>query len=433
MPELASDTRAARLHRREMRHALVATAIIGARVASADVAGDVGAGAGNETAAPDGYATASATFAASLERHEAPLASRAIDARDEKTGEPVCCVWLLTGLDPDETMGVGAHANGELRATTDGSIGLASGAAWARAYGWGVTVDGDVQPVGDLRDRFWRSGRNVLAWHTTFDVPPMWALGTPTTQVMVIPFSVTVGHSTGWDRAVDTTIVRVQRPRSTVDILAAHYAEWGVALARSGGIEYGTSATTIDLDVVEARWALTDRLTVHGRFGIASRMPVSAYMIQGSAETSSGQEGDAADYWLELQQRTDSGQASFGMGSWARLDPTGLAADAGQLVTASLAQRIGSVDVSGKLEGGRLRRLAVSDYAPPDLAPVGTRMWLGRAEVDARWRLAHRLELDGAAYVERSDRDDPRWIAAADGRLETHAGVDLTAHWRFRR
>jgi hypothetical protein len=417
----------------------VVLAMLVARVASADVAGDVGAGGGNETAAPDGYASATATFIASLERHEAPLAGRAINARDDKTGEPICCVWLLTGIDPDERMGVGAQGSGEMRASNDGSIGLASGAAWARAYGWGVTVGGDVQPIGDLRDRFWRSGRDVVAWHTSFDIPPLWAIGTPTTQVMVIPFEVTVGrriaaidgnwYPAGWDRAVDTTVVRLQRPHLNLDVLAFHYAEWGVAVAHLHGIEYGTSATTIDFDAFDSTWRLDDRLAVHARFGISSRMPVSAYALQGTAENSIGSEGDAADYWLQI----DDGNASFDMGSWARLDPTGFAADAGQLVTGSLARRIAGIDFTGKLEVGRLRRLAISDYAPPGLAPVGTRMWVGRAEIDARYKLAHRLELDGAAYVERSDRDDPRWIAAADGRLDTHAGVDLTAHWRSRR
>ena len=414
--------------------------------AAADVTADLGAGAGDETASPDGYATASATVTATLDRAERALTERAIDATDPTTHEHECCVWLLTGIDPAERMGVGAQASGEVRAGGGSATAVASGDVWARAYGWGVTASADVQPIGDLRDRFWRAGRNIADWHTTFDIAPMWALGDATTQVMVIPFSITVGHraaeiagdwqDAGWDRAADGTIVRVQRPRSTVDALAFHYAEWGLASATAANVEYGTSATTFDLDAFDGTWRLDgDRFTLHARFGIASRMPVAAYVLMNhNAEASSGPEADLADYWVELSRRGDDGRStlSLGAGSWARLDPTGLAADGGQLATASLARRVGGVDLAAQLATGRLRRLAVSDYAPPTVAPVGTAMWLGRAELDARWRASHRLELDGVAYVERSDRDDPRWLTAADGRIDTHAGLDLAAHWRSR-
>nr|HEX4316273.1 hypothetical protein [Kofleriaceae bacterium] len=426
---------------------LVALAMIAvARVAAADVTADLAAGAGDDTAARDGYATATASVGARLDRAEAPLAARAIDARDPDTGSAECCVWLLTGLDPDERLGAGAQASGEVRTSPAGTTAVATGDAWLRAYGWGVTVGGDAQPVGGLRDRFWRSGRDVVDWHTTFDVAPMWALGTDTTQVMVIPASITVGHraaelagawqDAGWDRAVDTTLVRVQRRRSTLDLGAFHYAEWGVASAHAGAVEYGTSATTFDVDAFDGTWKLDGaRVTLHARFGLASRLPVGAYVETGSSEATSGPEADAADYWVELARRGDDGatQVSVGAGSWARLDPTGLAADTGQLATASLARRVGGVELTGQLATGRLRRGAVSAYAPASVAPVGTTMWLGRAEVAARWHAARRLELDGTAYVERSDRDDPRWLTAADGRVDMHAGLDVAAHWRARR
>ena len=423
----------------------LALVLAAARLATADVTADLAAGAGDETAARDGYATASATVDAHFDRAEGSLRSRALATTDPQTGSAACCMWVFTGLDPDERMGVGAQASGEVRASGSDATAVASGVTWMRAYGWGVAASADVQPIGDLRDRFWRPGRDIVDWHTTFDVAPMWAIGDATTQVMVIPTSITVGHraadvagqwqDAGWDRAVDGTFVRVQRPRSTVDAIAFHYAEWGIATATDGMAEYGTSATTFDVDAFDGAWKLGgDRFTLHARFGVAMRMPVSAYMLKNDAEASSGPLANTADYWVELARRGDDGapQLSLGAGSWARLDPTGLAADAGQLATASFARRVAGIDVTAQLATGRLRRLAVSDYAPPGLAPVGTAMWLGRAELDARWRTTHRLELDGVAYVERSDRDDPRWLTAADGRIDMHAGIDLAAHWRSR-
>ena len=405
--------------------------IAGARVAAADVTADVAAGAGSEPGTRDGYATASAGFAASLDRAERSLADRAIGLQDDQTGEPTCCVWIYTGLDPDERMGVGARGSGELRVADGVATGVASGEVWARAYGWGVTASADVQPVGDLRDGFWRPGRDVVDWHVTTDVAPMWAVGSVTTQLLVMPIDFTVGHRVaaigdawrdgGWDFAMAVTGIRVQRPRSAVNALSVRYGAWG--------IDEATSAMTLDTEFADGTWRLGDRYALAAHAGVATRFPVQTF-----GPTPSGEGVGAPDYWLELQRRDGDGRvdASLGAGSWAHLDPAGLAVDAGQLVTASLARRAGALELTGHVEAGRLRRLAVSDDAPPGTAPVGARMWEGRAEVAAAWQLSRRVGVDGDAYVERSDRDDPRWLVASDGRVDTHAGVDLAAHWRFR-
>ena len=55
----------------------------------------------------------------------------------------------------------------------------------------------------------------------------------------------------------------------------------------------------------------------------------------------------------------------------------------------------------------------------------------GRFLYTVAYRLAGNVELRGGVWVERSDRDDPRWDVPAPGTLATHAGVDLGAALRF--
>ncbi len=60
-------------------------------------------------------------------------------------------------------------------------------------------------------------------------------------------------------------------------------------------------------------------------------------------------------------------------------------------------------------------------------------MWMGRGSLDAYIRVWQELSVAASTWLERSDRDDPRWTVASTGVLTTHVGADLTAMWRFRR
>jgi len=426
-------------------HRILVIAILASGAAArADVAGEVSAGTGGDTTASGGFATASATFTARLDHPEASLVDRALPGDPSKPPNPgPFYVWLFTGLDADERMTAGAAGSGELHVVPDGAIGTAKGRAWVHAYGWGLEARTAIQPIGDLRDRFWRPGRDIVQWNAALDVPAMWSIGTARTQVLAGLWRLDLGHrraigggdwhSAGWDRAVDFTFVRVQQPRLVIDFITGSYSELGIARSTSGVTEYGTSATAIDLDVAAARWQLADHIAIVARAGLAMRMPISPYMVTGTSENSVGPDATTPSYWLELQHTRDTEHATLGAGTWSRLDPSGHAVDSGHLVAASVDTRRGRVSLGGMLELGRLRRIVIGDLAPDGLAPLGTTMWMGRGELVAGLRIAHDLDLVGTAWLERSDRDDPRWVVPSDGTLATHAGGDVTARWRFHR
>jgi hypothetical protein len=100
-------------------------------------------------------------------------------------------------------------------------------------------------------------------------------------------------------------------------------------------------------------------------------------------------------------------------------------------VEASYRNRLGKLEMRAAAQAGRLRRLFVSQFAPPGLRPVGTSMWMGRGELAASVRLVRDVDVTATAWLERSDRDDPRWLVPADGTLDTHAGGEVNARWRF--
>ena len=57
---------------------------------------------------------------------------------------------------------------------------------------------------------------------------------------------------------------------------------------------------------------------------------------------------------------------------------------------------------------------------------------MGRGSLEADVKLVRRVFVTASTWLERSDRDDPRWTIPATGALATHAGADVTANWRFR-
>ena len=429
------------------RHLAVPIVLALAGAAHAGVDGELSAGAGGDTTAPDGFAAATASVSASLDRSEPSLVDRALGSGPitDADGKPIegtpGYFWVFTGLDPDERISVGTTASGELHLVKDGAVGVASGRAWMHAYGWGAEARAELQPIGDLRDRFWRPGRDVVQENVAVDIPAMFALGSARTQFLALLTHLDLGHRTamlggawhaaGWDREVALTFARLQRPTVAFDFITGQYDELGVARSHSGATELGTSATTIDLDLLAARWHPDAGLELSGRVGLAMRMPIAPYMTTGTSETSTGPVATTPDVWLEIRRTGDTSTLSIGAGSWARLDPTGQAADAGELVAASSEWRTGRYQLGGELDVGRLRRVVIGDQAPAGLAPVGTRMWMGRGALLASMRVAGDLDLAGSLWLERSDRDDPRWLVPAGNRLATHAGADVTARWRF--
>src|SRR5687767_12815 len=108
-------------------------------VARAEVDGEVSVGGGDETGA-GGYAVARAGLSARLVRAAAPLLERgAHHCPPEEKG----CIWVFTGLDPDQINGIGAALEASIHASREGDLedGLAfGGKAWATGAGWRLGV-----------------------------------------------------------------------------------------------------------------------------------------------------------------------------------------------------------------------------------------------------------------------------------------------------
>lgn len=358
-------------------------------------------------AAAPAHAEVSATFTGSIEvvrvREEPPI---------ERRGFVVACMqsldcfnWVFTGLDPDDTEeeGISVHAT----ALSDRSL-VVGGRAWVHAAGWRLELRPEYQPTGDLAARLARSGRGVLEVDGTLGMPAMWSGGTREHQLLLAPLdfevaTVTVHHVTGMDLMVGLEFARWQTSRYALDFV---HPRGGILDANGAGV------FTTDVDLVRAAWHVTPRIDATVHVGMASAMLESG-------------EVDAPAYGLELH----GPWWSAGAGSWLRFDPTGRSVDTGHLATASVGWHRGGLRTEARGELGRTQR----DLTLPDamVAPVGTTMWLGRGEASAAYRLAGNVELRGGVWVERSDRDDPRWDTPAEGTLATHAGVDLAAALTF--
>lgn len=406
--------------------------------AAVDVATVLGLG-GGATSDGAGYGLATASLDLRYTRAAPGLEQRGLHMCDiQERG----CLWFFTGLDHDQTDGAGITLDASTLARESGDTTvLAGGRAWAARAGWQLAVRGDAQPTGSLRDAFWRSGRGIYQTNVRVDIPPMWALGSRSHQLAVIPGHVALGtryahddgrwREAGFDRDIALVGARWQSRYHTLDFMEMRYVEWGAKTGSTGEVTSGTSASAIDveasLDVRPLPW-----LALHGRGGVTSRDPVSAFTISGTSERSMGPNVFVGTYRGEARLHTDATSLVLGGGTWTRLDPTGHAVDHGYVGDVELVHTRRALELRGSAQLGRLRRILVGSYAPPELARPPARMVMGRAAFDATLRLHASLYLAATAWVERSDRDDPRWSTPADA-LATRAGADLSAQWRFAR
>ena len=394
--------------------------------------------------------TAAADVTADYTRTARPIERRAL------IGDPIKdqYIWVFTGMDFEDTNGVGATARATVRYqpgdAADASSLLVDGRVWARFFGWQVEGRAALQPVGDLRDAFWRSGRDILQTGLVLSIPPMWGMGWSDRNLAMMSFTVDVGSRhrldgawthAGFDRAVSMVGLRLQGRRATFDLISGRFAEYGAHERQVGDTLYGTSVIRFDLDIARARWKpfRGHAVELSARGGITSLVPLAPYEQTGTSSYSMGPASDTASYWLEARfgRAVDAGDpgvaATVGTGSWQRLDPSGHAVDVGHLAVATAAWRRGALELRGDLQLGRLRRHVLGLMAPDGLEPVGTEWYMGRGSVQATYALADSFDLTATTWVERSDRDDPRWSKTADAGVATHAGVDLLARYRFAR
>jgi hypothetical protein len=123
--------------------------------------------------------------------------------------------------------------------------------------------------------------------------------------------------------------------------------------------------------------------------------------------------------------------AAVGAGTFHRIDPTGFASDFGAQLRLEAAYPLtlglwGSASVTGVAA----KRILVSDLpAPEGLRPAGTRLWMGRAEVNLDKELWDHLSMRLGVWVERSDRSDTIELGESDPTaVRTAGGVSLGLH-----
>ena len=423
---------------------LVVASPLACSLARADVRGEVSAGTGTESSAP-GYVTANAQLALSFERPPSWNYTRGL-VLPREPGDSAA-IWLFTGADPDDHASVRGDASLASYGTGSAPAAAVIGSAHASARGLGWQLDGGValQPVGDLRDAFWRSGREVVASSVGFAMPAAFTVGIGPDLVSFGAFqlevtdrersSPTAGPG-GEDLAGTVSSIRWRGMHQVLDLFAVHFAAYDHVETATDTMYTGISAQNVGVDVAALTWQASEHLALRSYAGFDSVQPLEHYTTTVSPTGNYDTQSDgpyllSPRYWLELTARDGARTVTAGGGSWARLDPTGNAADAGQLATCSFADRAWKLDVSGELDVGRLRRYLIGPLAPEGLAPVGTTRWMGRGQLAASMHLASGLDVAATAWLERSDRDDPRWLVPSGGALSTHAGADVTARWRF--
>lgn len=439
-----------------MRFAAIAlVVVIGAQPAHADgiLEASIAAGTSGQGAIANGARSQLALVDGRLAVHWV-RAPRPLDVR----GLHMCslddagCAWFFTSLDRDDEDGVGAELTSRMHyvAAGDATSNLElDGRARAEVVGWRIEGRAAFQPETTLRDRFFRSNRGVMQTSLAFGIPPMWALGTRAIQLAVFPMTIDLGtrrqrdpdgvEDIGFDREIGLVGARVQSAMLTVDLVTMRYAELGAADHRVGATTYGTSVTTIDIDVLAVEARLPHAVALAGRVGVADRAPVASFEQTGNSSHSYGPSVFAPSYWLEARHHSFTEQEPFaftvGGGSWLRLDPSGHAADRGHLGSLAAQVRRGRFTLRTDVEAGRLRRAVVGNLASTTmpLAPVGTRMTMGRGRLHATYAMTPSLSLESGAWVEHSDRSDPRWAAtiAPSSEPATHAGADVVARWSF--
>jgi hypothetical protein len=262
----------------------------------------------------------------------------------------------------------------------------------------------------------------------------MWGIAHTGWLLWVVPVEISYAalrrHEAGawrgehFDVGVSLGALGVRHGRFEARLVDMRYREYGAPLATDGDTTEGVSVTSFDVEVLTASW--TDpRLSVQAGAGLAMRGPLSRFVSDigptGGTSHSDGPLHGAPSAWVELAR----GGVLVRGGTLLRVDPTGHAVDRGWLVAARAelpVRRRTRLTLDGDL--ARARRVALGTLAPAGLPPVGARFWLARAAGGVAHDLG-RLRLDARAWVERSDRDDPRWAAPAGDELAWRYGLEL--------
>jgi hypothetical protein len=347
---------------------------------------------------------------------------------------------LFTSPDPRDRDFVRADASALQIGGDGGDRRILDAGLAARGLGWQLGVHVADQPIGSLRDTYWRSGRGVIATTFHYEEPPGFSFGGPAGVLAIgyIAFDITsrAGTSSGYDVDASVRAVRWSAPHGTFDVFAIHDIEYdGETHYEPAGTDTSTRPVANDIacDIAALDWQVGHglELSLHGGFEVVH--PTGIYTQVGTmvGMPVTGPQATVPRYWAELAEHGDGYTVHAGAGSWARLDPTGQAADAGELATAGVDWKLARAEVKSELELGALRRAVLGDMAPAGIAPVGTTMVMGRGVFEVDMPIARGFALASSAWVERSDRDDPRWVVPAGAGLATHAGVDVSALWKF--
>ncbi|MCX5744607.1 MAG: hypothetical protein NT062_19120 [Proteobacteria bacterium] len=338
------------------------------------------------------------------------------------------CAWVFTGSDPHDPDDLGAEGQGDVWLAGERVDGVATARAWAHGAGWHVEEKLALQPIGDLHDRIWVSGRGVIEARTKFATAPMFALGNRDYQLSVLSVDGEwsqrwrdARRDPGFDHAGGVHFLRVLAPHVAIGFFDAKFWEQRIDQHNEGGYTYGVSAYGLDLRVLSVDITAGDvKITSH--VGLTDQTPVYHSVSPATTTSKPVPWATATDYAVEATWRHGDFEAGLGIASWLRLGMDAEALDYGHLATATIGAPFETVNWKLRAEGGYLDRVGGSPFAPP---PPRTREWMGRLASEIAWPVADHVDMVLRAWSERSDRDDPRWNAAPMS-VVTHVGGDVT-------
>ncbi|MBA2663091.1 MAG: hypothetical protein H0U74_12415 [Bradymonadaceae bacterium] len=379
-------------------------------------------------------------------------------------------VWAAASLDVNGwlCMGCGAPATEQSALSSD-----------AQAGGWVLLQSGILdlklrstynQPVS-FSSRFWRSRRGVLTMGYGISIPAVvrfwdesgWYVAVQSVEVFVDelvdarpgPNNTRSFAHLGRDVLVQARVVEYFHPREysplSVSVIAVAVESHATPAPTGGdGLRAEDASVAIAIDMIDIRGisASAGERTLDLSLGFSWLEPVQRRSGEASSDGQSSAEQISMAFrgwlgygrqrhlqldahWAPLERHTPLQTTSyaFGIGTFHRLDPSGLGVDFGGQARGELAFAL-SAPWSGHFAatGVLADRVQVSRLAAPaSVAPIGTRLWMGRLQAGVARPVAFDYLLSLDLWSERSDREDPRRLHA----LQSYApswdfGVELS-------
>lgn len=362
-----------------------------------------------------------------------------------------CCFTMFRGVDPNDVDGFEVTLSSELArfesaAGGDTEVFLAQSAA-ASAYGWRLEQRLEYQEPTSFADPFWRSSRNLASIGGAISIPPMWSVGTSKfrlwTGALHFDYAELIERQANslataeFDLDLAFRGVGMQFKYTEIGIFHFRLREFGVPLSQNGNVTKGQSVSAADFEISNVSINVRDVFALSAAAGIGFRSAVSPFTtVTTDGGVSTRSEGEPMTHpvlWLSMALPATESRPlgiAVGGGAFARVSPDSFGMDRGVRGEATASTTVGdNIDLTFSADIASVKRAAVSELAPDDIAPAGTRFLLARGTAGVSVPIGERLALTANAYAERSDRDDPRQHRTLANPEDWRYGFELMASY----